>query len=75
MRAEDLAPCVVLQTSPGHLQLWMRVCTTSLEPAVANSNGGQLARCYGGGGPVPIGVIGVAGRLHQPKTAAAQRVR
>jgi hypothetical protein len=48
MRAEGLAPCVVLQSSPGNLQVWMHVCTTPLEPAVANSIGKQLARRYGG---------------------------
>ena len=42
MRAEGLAPCVVLQTSPAIFR-WMRVCTTPLEPAVASSIGKQLA--------------------------------
>ena len=48
MRADGLAPCVVLQTSPGNLQVWMQVSTTPLEPAVATSIGKQLARRYGG---------------------------
>jgi hypothetical protein len=48
MRADGNAPCVVLQTSPGHLQVWIRLSTTPLEPAVATAAGKQLARAYGG---------------------------
>jgi hypothetical protein len=48
MRADDLAPCVVLQTSPGNLQVWMHVSVTPLEPAVASAMGKQVARRYGG---------------------------
>lgn len=48
MRADGLAPCVVLQTSPGNLQVWMHVSTTPLEPVVASSIGKQLAQRYGG---------------------------
>jgi RepB DNA-primase from phage plasmid len=48
MRADGLAPCVVLQTSPGNLQAWMHISSTPLEPAVANSIGRQLAQRYGG---------------------------
>lgn len=48
MRAEGLAPCVVLETSPGNLQVWMHVSSTPLEPAVATSIGKQLAQRYGG---------------------------
>ena len=48
MRAQGLAPCVVLQTSPGNLQAWLHVSTTPLEPAVATSIGKQLAYRYGG---------------------------
>lgn len=48
MRAEGLAPCVVLQTSPGNLQAWLQVSTTLLEPAVASAVGRQLAQRYGG---------------------------
>ena len=48
MRADGLAPCVVLQTSPGHLQVWLHVSTTPLEPALASAIGKQLARRYGG---------------------------
>ena len=39
-------PCVVLQTSPGHLQAWIRVSTLPLEPAVATAIGKRLARTY-----------------------------
>jgi hypothetical protein len=42
MRADDLAPCVVLQTSPGNLQVWLHVSATTLEPAVASWIGKQL---------------------------------
>lgn len=48
MRADGLAPCVVLQTSPGNLQAWMHLSTTPLEPAVASAIGKQLAQRYGG---------------------------
>ena len=48
MCAEGLAPCVVLQTSPGNLQAWLDVSATPLEPAVATSVGKRLARRYGG---------------------------
>jgi RepB DNA-primase from phage plasmid len=48
MRADGLMPCVVLQTSPGHLQVWLHVSATPLEPAVASLIGSQLARRYGG---------------------------
>lgn len=48
MRADGVAPCVVLRTSPGHLQAWIRLSTTPLEPVVATAAGKQLARTYGG---------------------------
>src|SRR5215471_9630343 len=48
MRADGLAPCAVLQTSPGHLQVWLHVSTTPLEPALASAISQQLARRYGG---------------------------
>src|SRR5260370_18794137 len=48
MRANGHAPCVVLQTSPGHLQGWIRISTSPLEPAVATAAGKHLARRYGG---------------------------
>jgi hypothetical protein len=48
MRANGHDPCVVLQTSPGHLQAWIHLSTSALEPAVATALGKQLARLYGG---------------------------
>ena len=48
MRANGHEPCVVLQSSPGHLQAWIRVSTTPLERAVATDISKQLARTYGG---------------------------
>ena len=48
MRADGLAPCVVLQTSPGNLQAWLHISSTPLEPSVASSIGKQLAQRYGG---------------------------
>ena len=48
MSANGHEPCVVLQTSPGHLQAWIHVSTLPLEPAVATALGKHLARAYGG---------------------------
>ena len=48
MRADGCDPCVVLQTSPGHLQAWIHVSTSPLGPAVATAAGKHLARTYGG---------------------------
>jgi hypothetical protein len=48
MRANGHDPCVVLQTSPGHLQAWIRISTSPLQPAVATAAGKQLAHAYGG---------------------------
>ena len=48
MRHHGHDPCVVLQTSPGHLQAWIRLSTAPLEPSVATAAGKQLARAYGG---------------------------
>ena len=48
MRAHGHAPCVVLETSPGHLQAWVRVSLSPLEPAVATAVSKQLAHTYGG---------------------------
>ena len=48
MRSNGHEPCVLLQTSPGHLQAWIRVSTTPLEPAVATWVSKQLAHTYGG---------------------------
>ncbi len=48
MRANGHQPCVVLQTSPGHLQAWVQVSAVWLEPAVATVIARQLAHTYGG---------------------------
>src|ERR1700676_2577389 len=48
MRANGHDPCVVLQTSPGHLQAWIHLSTSPLEPALATAVGKQLAHIYGG---------------------------
>jgi hypothetical protein len=48
MRAHGHDPCVVLQTSPGHLQAWVCLRTGPLEPAVATAAGKWLAHAYGG---------------------------
>jgi hypothetical protein len=48
MRAHGHEPCVVLQTSPGHLQVWIRLSRSTLPPAVATAVGKQLALTYGG---------------------------
>jgi hypothetical protein len=48
MRIHGHEPCVVLETSPGHLQAWLRVSPTPLEPALATTLGRILAERYGG---------------------------
>jgi hypothetical protein len=48
MRAQGHEPCVVLETSPGHLQAWVRVSTTCLQPELATALGRHLAHIYGG---------------------------
>jgi hypothetical protein len=46
MRANGHEPCVVLWSSPGHLQAWIRVSVTPLEPAVATAVARQLSNAY-----------------------------
>jgi hypothetical protein len=48
MCANGHDPCVVLQTSPHHLQAWIRLSVLPLEPAVATAAGKWLAWTYGG---------------------------
>src|SRR6202050_1902549 len=48
MSTQGHEPCVVLQTSPGHLQAWVHVSSTPLPPDIATAIGQQLARTYGG---------------------------
>jgi len=54
MRANGHDPCVVVQTGPGHgtsvphLQAWIRLSSSPLEPPVATAAGRHLAHLYGG---------------------------
>ena len=48
MHGNGHQPCVVLQTSPGHLQVWIQVSAVGLEPATATAIARQLALTYGG---------------------------
>ena len=48
MRARGHEPCVLLQTSPGHLQAWIRVSVTPLEPPIAGAIARWLAHIYEG---------------------------
>lgn len=48
MRAHGHEPCLVLQTSPGHLQAWVRVSSTPLPPDIATAIGKRLALTYDG---------------------------
>jgi hypothetical protein len=48
MRAHGHDPCVILQTSPGHLQTWIRLSASALEPAVATAAAQLLATAYAG---------------------------
>ena len=41
-------PCVVIETSPGHLQAWIRVRLSPLEPCYATAMARYLARQYQG---------------------------
>jgi hypothetical protein len=48
MRTQGHQPCAVVETSPGHLQAWVRVSTEPLPPAVASAIGRNLAQFYHG---------------------------
>jgi hypothetical protein len=48
MRRNGHQPCLVLQTSPGHLQAWIRVATSGLESSIATAVARELAHRYGG---------------------------
>jgi hypothetical protein len=48
MRRDGLAPCVVVQTSPGHLQAWLHISQQPVEPALATAAARQLACTYDG---------------------------
>src|SRR5690242_6873348 len=47
MRSNGHEPGVVLRTSPDHLQAWVRVSPTPLEPLLATSVARHLAQLYG----------------------------
>jgi DNA primase RepB-like protein len=47
LRAADQSPCVVVETSPGHQQAWLRVSRLSLPPAPATALARSLAVRYG----------------------------
>jgi hypothetical protein len=48
MRDNGHDPCVVVETSPGHLQAWIRVSATPLEPGLATAIARNLACRYQG---------------------------
>jgi hypothetical protein len=48
MRDTGHAPCAVIETSPGHLQAWIRVSAEPLPPKVATPISRHLARLYHG---------------------------
>jgi len=77
MCAHGHQPCVVLETSPGHLQAGVHVSTQSLPPAVASAIGRELARLsHGHPASTDWRQVGPAGRMQQSKTtpASAQRI-
>ena len=43
MRDHGHHPCLVLQTSPGHLQAWVHVSASSLEPGIATTIAADLS--------------------------------
>ena len=48
MRRNGHHPCLVLETSPGHLQAWVQVSMAAVEPCIATTVALQLAHDYGG---------------------------
>jgi len=73
MRAQGHQPCVVTQTSPGHLQAWVQVSETPLQPTVATAIGRHLARTYGGdGASADWGHLGRLAGLTNQKPARRQ---
>jgi hypothetical protein len=46
MRSNGHDPCVVVRSSPGHLQAWVHVTGSRLEPCIATAVAKQLARQY-----------------------------
>jgi hypothetical protein len=62
MRANGHDPCVVVQTSPGHLQAWIYLRSSPLEPALATAVSRHLAQFYGGDRASPTGATWAASR-------------
>jgi hypothetical protein len=56
MRGNGHEPCVVLQTSPGHLQAWIHISTLPLEPAMATRSASTWPVSMEETWPAPIGV-------------------
>jgi len=48
MRADGLAPAVVVESSPGNYQAWVRISTRPLVPDLATEAARELAARYGG---------------------------
>lgn len=48
MEADGLAPAVVVETSPGNHQAWVRVAAEPIAPALATAAAKELAARYGG---------------------------
>ncbi len=48
LRRDGLEPCVVVQTSPGHLQAWLHLHRHPLEPALATAVARRIAHTYRG---------------------------
>lgn len=48
MRHNGHQPCVILQSSPGHQQVWIHVSMVALAPEVATAISRRLALQYGG---------------------------
>jgi len=70
MRSNGHEPCVVLASSPGHRQAWIRVSSVALEPAVATAIGRHLARRWRPG-QHRLAPPGPLGRIHQSEAGAA----
>jgi len=48
LRADGLAPAVVVESSPGNFQAWVRVSVAPIAPALASAAARELAVRYGG---------------------------
>ncbi len=48
LRAEGLAPAVLVESSPGNFQAWVRVAMAPIAPALASAAARELAVRYGG---------------------------